>query len=145
MSIFSSITVLQQTKDTYLGALAIIRVGSIILYRCEISMAGFKTAREGLVALWRTFDSDKAAGWTCTIQINITDEGEYHLEIRNQQCILHDGPAEKPDLILTTSRDNWLAICQGPLHPFSAFMGGRLTSQGDMAHLMKMQTVFKFS
>lgn len=107
-------------------------------------MAGFETAREGLVALHKTFDSDRAAGWACVIQINITDEGEWHLEIKNQRCILHDGPAENPDLILTTTRDNWLEICQGPMHPFSAYMGGKLGSQGDISHLRKMQAVFNF-
>ena len=107
-------------------------------------MVGFGTAREGLVALHKTFDAARAAGWECIIQINIIGEREYHLEIRNQLCILHDGPAENPDLTITVSKDDWLEICQGPLHPMGAFMAGKLKSQGDMAHLMKMQTVFNF-
>jgi putative sterol carrier protein len=108
-------------------------------------MAGFETAREGLLALLDSFDSARAAGWDCTIQIVITDEGVYHLEIKNQQCRFYDGPATEPDLTLTLCRDDWLAICQGPLHPFAAYMGGKLKSQGSLADLRKMQSVFSFS
>jgi putative sterol carrier protein len=36
-----------------------------------------------------------------------------------------------------------MAISNGQLNAVAAFMSGKLKSQGDMSHLMKLQSVFK--
>ena len=102
-----------------------------------------ETPRQGLEAMQKTFDPAAAAGWNCTIEMDITGDQKYHIIIKDQKCDLADGPADKADLTLTVSKEDWLAICNGQLNAVAAFMSGKLKSQGDMAHLMKIQTVFK--
>jgi putative sterol carrier protein len=101
------------------------------------------TPKEGLEAMAETFDPQAAAGWTCKITMDITGDAKYHILIKDQQCSLGDGPADSPDLIITISKDDWMAISNGQLNAVAAFMSGKLKSQGDMSHLMKLQSVFK--
>jgi len=103
------------------------------------------TPREGLEALIKTFNADAAAGWDRIIQMDITGDAQYHIIIKDQKCELKDGPAEKPDLIITISKEDWLAIANGQLGAVAAFMSGKLKSKGDMSDLMKLQQVFKLS
>lgn len=99
--------------------------------------------REGLEAMVGTFDSAAAAGWNCVIEMDIQGDQKYNITIADQKINWGEGPADKADLIITISKDDWMAISNGQLNAVAAFMSGKLKSQGDMSHLMKLQSVFK--
>ena len=90
-----------------------------------------------------TFDSAAAAGWNCVIEMDIQGDQKYTITIKDQKIKWGEGPPAKADLIITISKDDWLAITNGQLNAVAAFMSGKLKSQGDMSHLMKLQSVFK--
>jgi len=90
-----------------------------------------------------TFDSAAAAGWNCVIEMDITGDAKYNITIKDQKIEWGEGPPDKADLVITISKDDWMAISNGQLNAVAAFMSGKLNSQGDMSHLMKLQSVFK--
>ncbi len=102
-----------------------------------------KDPKEGLTNMAKSFNPAAAAGWKCHITMDIVGDKKYNIKIENQKCVLADGPAPKPDLTITISKADWMAISNGQLNAVAAFMSGKLKSQGDMSHLMKLQTVFK--
>jgi putative sterol carrier protein len=102
-----------------------------------------KTPKEGLQNMAKSFNPAAAAGWKCHITMDIVGDAKYNIKIENQKCVLADGPAPKPDLTITISKADWMAISNGQLNAVAAFMSGKLKSQGDMSHLMKLQSVFK--
>jgi putative sterol carrier protein len=101
------------------------------------------TPKEGLEAMVGTFDSGAAAGWNCVIEMDIQGDNKYNITIKDQKIDWGEGPADKADLVITISKDDWMAIANGQLNAVAAFMSGKLKSQGDMSHLMKLQSVFK--
>ena len=65
-----------------------------------------------------------------------------HLKIGAGTCVHHEGPAEKPNLIIKTPADVWLKISRGELSGQQAFMDGRYKVEGDMNLLLKMNRLF---
>ena len=101
------------------------------------------TPKEGIEAMAKTFDSAAAAGWTVTIEMDIQGDQKYTINIVDQKLDWKEGAADKADLVITISKEDWMAISNGQLNAVAAFMSGKLKSQGDMSHLMKLQSVFK--
>ena len=95
-------------------------------------------------ALQKLFNPAAAAGLNKVIQLNITgeDAGEHALKIHNQTCELVQLGANKPDLTLTVSDKDWIAITQGQLNPMNAFLSGKIKATGDMMLAMKIPNLF---
>ncbi|GHO86112.1 SCP2 sterol-binding domain-containing protein [Dictyobacter formicarum] len=95
-------------------------------------------------AMQKLFNPAAAAGLNKTIQLNITgeDAGVYALKIENQACELVPPESIKPDLTLTMSDQDWIAITQGQLNPMNAFLSGKIKATGDMMLAMKIPNLF---
>ena|ERR1700753_3459959 len=96
-------------------------------------------------ALQERFNPAAAAGLDKIIQLNVTgeDAGEYALQIKDQNCALvQTGEANKPDLTLTISDKDWIALTQGQLNPMNAFLSGKIKAAGDMSLAMKISNLF---
>jgi putative sterol carrier protein len=100
---------------------------------------------ESFEHLQQAFNPSAAAGLKKIIQLNITgsDAGVYAAKIENQTCQLIPGGVEKPDLTLTTSDQDWIAIVNGQLDAMNAFLGGKVKAAGDMMLAMKIPQLFK--
>lgn len=107
----------------------------------DLSKLPMKLIFEGMVA---GFNAEEAKGWNTIIQYNITGEGggKFYVEIKDQKCELFEGEAIDPKLIITVSREDWVAIAEGKLEGQKAFMGGRMKAEGDINDLLRMQEVF---
>jgi len=103
------------------------------------------TVAESLEAMQSIFNPSAAAGMNKTIQLSITgsDAGVYALKIANQTCELIPGGVEKPDLNLTLSDKDWLAIVEGKLEAMNAFLTGKIKATGDMGLAMSIPKLFK--
>ncbi|BCL84101.1 SCP-2 sterol transfer family protein [Ktedonobacteria bacterium brp13] len=103
------------------------------------------TVAESLEGLKSAFNPAAAAGLNKTIQLNITgdDAGIYSIRVANQECELLSESVAKPDLTLTTSDQNWVAITQGKLDPMNAFLAGKVKASGDMMLAMRIPQLFK--
>lgn len=85
-----------------------------------------------------------AAGLNKTFQWNITGDeaGVWAFKITDGVGELIPGGVEKPDITITVSDKDWLAITEGALDPTTAFMTGRIKIAGDMMLAMRLQQLF---
>ncbi len=52
------------------------------------------------------------------------------------------GGVEKPDLTLSMSDKDWLAIADGKLDAMNAFMTGKVKAAGDISLAMRVNAIF---
>jgi putative sterol carrier protein len=57
-------------------------------------------------------------------------------------AMLREGPAARPDVIIRTPADVWLAICKGELNGAMAYMKGKYKVEGKVSLLMKLDSLF---
>lgn len=69
-------------------------------------------------------------GIDCTVQLNISRPT--HVRIVDGVCTVHEGVASDPDVSLTMSDDNLVALMTGKLSGVMAFMTGKLKVDGDL-------------
>src|SRR5216683_2639256 len=88
--------------------------------------------------------SSAAAGMNKTFQWNITGEeaGVWAFKITNGVGEVITGGVEKPDITITVSDKDWIAITEGKLDATSAFMSGKIKIAGDMMLAMRLQQLF---
>lgn len=101
------------------------------------------SVREVFEEIPRHFDADAWGSQNATIQFNITgdDGGTWKAVIDNGTISVEEGAAASPDMTMTTSGEDMLAIVNGDLNAVSAFMQGRIRIDGDMGLAMKLQTL----
>jgi putative sterol carrier protein len=51
---------------------------------------------------------------------------------------------EKPDLTLSMSDENWLAVVERRLDPMNGFVTGKIKATGDMMLAMRIPNLFKW-
>ena len=102
------------------------------------------TVDETFKTMQTYFNPAAAAGFNKTIQWNISGEqaGKWAFKIVNQTCELLEGGADKADLTMSMSDQDWLAIAEGRLDPMNAFMTGKVKATGDIMLAMKIQQLF---
>lgn len=102
------------------------------------------TIPEVFEAMPENFNSAAAAGMNKTFQWNITGEqaSKWAFKITNGAGELIPGGVEKPDITITVSDKDWIAIVEGKLDPMNAFMTGKVKIAGDMMLAMKLQQLF---
>ncbi len=103
-----------------------------------------KTCRELLGMMPLGFNAAAADGLKAIYQFEIYGQEEFtgHLRITDGSCTYHEGPADKPNLIIKTPADVWLKISKGEMNGQQAFMDGRYKVEGDMNLLLKMNRLF---
>lgn len=102
------------------------------------------TVAELLEGMQQLFNPAAAVGLNKILQLHVTgdDAGVYALKIANQTCELIPGGVEKPDLTLTLSDKDWLAIAEGKLDAMNAFLTGKVKTAGDMMLAMRIPNLF---
>jgi multimeric flavodoxin WrbA/putative sterol carrier protein len=102
------------------------------------------TAREILEMMPRALNPEAAAGLTAIYQFEVSGSENFtaHLVIADQKATFMDGPADKPNLIIKTPADVWLAISRGELDGSQAFLSGQFRIKGDLGLLVKLKTLF---
>ena len=90
------------------------------------------------------FNPDAAAGLTAVLQFEVNGNENFisHLKIANGSCTYHDGPADKPNLVIKSPADVWLKISRGELDGQKAFMEGQYKVEGDIGLLLKLKNLF---
>ena len=103
-----------------------------------------QTLRELLEMMPQSLNPSAAQGLAATYQFEVSGSENFtaHLHIANQQAAYHEGMAEKPEVIIKTPADVWLAISRGELDGSQAFMTGKFKVEGDLGLLMKLKSLF---
>ena len=96
-------------------------------------------------AMPQQLNSSAAAGMNKTFQWNITGEeaGVWAVHIHDGKADVIKGGVEKPDITMTVSDKDWIAITEGKLDPTTAFMSGKVKISGDMMLAMRLQSLFR--
>lgn len=103
-----------------------------------------QSARELLQMMPGALNPEAAAGMDAIFQFEVSGQENFtaHLEIKNSRATYHDGPAAKPDVIIKTPADVWLAVATGELDGAQAYMSGKYQVEGDLSLLMRLGSLF---
>ncbi len=97
-------------------------------------------------ALEEHFLPEKAEETDVTVQLHITGEGggDWYIRIQRGSLQVHPGVAEDhPDLSITTSAEDYLALVNGEMDPIGAYMRGRVKAQGNLRLVYRLQFLFR--
>ena len=103
-----------------------------------------QTVRELLELMPGALNPAAAAGLALTYQFEINGSENFtaYLRIEDQQAVFHEGPAERPEVIIRAPAEVWLAVSRGELNGAQAFMTGKFKATGNLMLLMKLQSLF---
>ena len=102
------------------------------------------SCRELLRQMPASLDPTEAKDLKAVYQFEVSG-GEHftaHLRIADGKCTYHEGPAEKPDVVIQTPAEVWVKIAQGEWSGQKAFMEGRYRVIGNLMLLRRMKTLF---
>ena len=89
---------------------------------------------------------EKAGTTNAVIAFDLSGEGAGKWWVRVHDGVAESGkgePPEAPKLTLKASVQDWVNIMTGKLDGMSAFMQGKLKTEGDLSLAMKMQSMFR--
>lgn len=103
------------------------------------------SCRELLQSMPPGFDRAAAGDLEAVYQFEIAGGEEFtaHLRIGGGECSFHEGPADKPGVVIKSSSDVWLGISRGEIDGQQAFMTGKYKVEGDLSLLMKLKSLFR--
>jgi len=107
-------------------------------------LSSISSCRELLRMMPLGFKKEAAGGLKAVYQFEITGQEEFtaHLVIANGACTYVEGPNAKPDVVVKSPADVWLAVSRGELNGQAAFMSGKYKVEGDLSLLMKLGKIF---
>ncbi|MBS4021674.1 MAG: SCP2 sterol-binding domain-containing protein [Dethiobacter sp.] len=88
-------------------------------------------------------DPAKAKGVNGVFQFELTgdDGGNFYLTVADGAVSLADGSSGSPNVTITMTATDYVAMMEGKLNSTSAFMAGKLKIKGDMGLAMKLQSI----
>lgn len=98
------------------------------------------TAKDLLYRLPQALDADAAADTSAVVQYELSEP--IYQVIEQGEVRTHEGRAEQPDLTVTISDDDLVALFGRRLDPMMAFMTGRLRVGGDVALAQRLVKLF---
>lgn len=106
--------------------------------------SSIKSAYEAVSNMPLAFNKSTAAGLSIVYQFKIhgSETFDGYIEIRDGECLYHDGIHSSPDLTINSPADIYLKIATGELRGDNAFMTGLYKLEGDLSLAMKLNTLF---
>jgi len=103
------------------------------------------TPQDLFARMGEAFVPANAQGVKATIQVSLSGDegGDWTVKIADGTCDVSQSIAANPDMKLSMSADDYVAMSTGNLNPMNAFMQGKIKLQGDMGLAMKFQNMFK--
>ena len=90
------------------------------------------------------FNPEQAEGLNAVVQFNLSGDngGNWFVTVADGQCDVGEGQAEEPTATVSMDGSDYVDMISGKLSPVTAFMGGKVKVDGDLAAVMKLQTAF---
>ena len=103
------------------------------------------SAQEVFDNMPKAFLPEQAEGVKAVIQFELTGEGggSWHARVAEGRLATAQGTADQPNLTISASAEDYLAIINGDLNAMSAFMGGQVKVKGDINLALKFQKMFR--
>lgn len=104
------------------------------------------TVREVFERMPQAFRPDRAAGVDAVFQYQISGPGggEWHVQVKNAACEVHEGMHAAPTTTILMSDDDFLALIGGKLNAMKAFTSGKLKLKGDVMKSQLVEKLFTF-
>jgi putative sterol carrier protein len=101
-------------------------------------------AAEVFAQMSEAFLAERAGDLRATYQFNLSGEGggDWTVVIADGACDVLEGKAEKPDVTIGMTADDYVKMAAGDLQPIVAFMQGKIKLQGDPNLAMRIQELF---
>ena len=106
--------------------------------------ASAKSCRELIQRMPLGFNPSAAGDMKAVYQFEVGGEENFvaHLAIVDGTCVYHEGPTDKPSVVIKTPAEAWLKISRGELDGQQAFMNGQYKVEGDLSLLLKLRALF---
>jgi pimeloyl-ACP methyl ester carboxylesterase len=83
-------------------------------------------------------------GHEATVQIRLADVGRvYEVRCGHHSAQVRTGTSTRPDVVVASDADTWLALREGELSSLEAFSTRRLTARGDLDAAMRFEGLFR--
>ncbi len=107
-------------------------------------LSAITSCRELIKTMPLGFKKEAADNLKAVYQFEISGAETFtaHLNISDGSCTYVEGPHVKPDVIVKSPADVWLAVSKGELNGQAAFMSGKYKVEGDLSLLMKLGSLF---
>ena len=101
--------------------------------------------RELFEALPAAFMPEKAGGTKALIQMALTGEdgGDWVIDVADGQCQTRQEKVAQPDVTVTMSGEDFVALFHNQLNPVQAFMSGKIKVAGNVGLVMQLLNWFK--
>ena len=88
-------------------------------------------------------EEDKASDLTVTVQLNLLGNqgGNYGLRIHNNQINTGAGYAKAPDLTITMTAEDFLAVVKDEADTMGMVLSGRIKIEGDKMLAMRVASI----
>ena len=106
-------------------------------------MPRFSSAKEVFDAMPAQFDPAKAGDMNVIVQFDLSGEGggQWYVTLANQQLGVAEGQTANPTVTLSAAASDYVGLANGDVNATQSFMQGKLKIKGDMAALMKLQSL----
>lgn len=108
-------------------------------------MPTFTTVADVIEVMPQHFLPEAAAGMNATMQLDLSGEGggKWYMVVADQQIKIVEGQAANPNMTLTMTAADYLAMINGEANAMQMFMQGKVKVGGDMSLALKLQNLFK--
>jgi putative sterol carrier protein len=102
------------------------------------------TPQEVFDGMRESFRAEKAKGVYARYQFELSgpNGGEWWIDVRDGKFRMGKGKIENPSVVFMASDKDWVALSDGKLAGFWAYLTGRLKIRGDQALSRKLDEIF---
>lgn len=98
---------------------------------------------KAIAKLQDSFNPEAAKDMNEVFQFEVTDAGEYFVEIKDGTCNVGTGEHDDPSVTLIMNQETLKGVLKGEVNGMTAFMTGKIKAQGDMMLATKLSNLFK--